>query len=91
MDNPIRFSLKAEDDADAPAASPMVEIVRAPRRLRGQLVKLDGQILELQDLAEDLFGYVRDPNARRLLGRLYGGLEESHQLLQRTADAVERG
>lgn len=76
---------------DQPAPQPTMEVVRAPRRVRAQLVQLDGQILAHQDIAEELYAYVRDPNGRKLLGKLYGGLEETHQLLQRTCDAVERG
>ena len=96
----VDFRLKPEDSPERgepspldglPTPAPVVTRAFAPRKVRAQLVQLDGQILASQEIVEDLYAFVRDPNGRKLLGRLYGGLEESHQLLQKTADAVERG
>lgn len=84
-DDPIR--LRPEDSPE-PVAT---EIVRAPRRVRAQLVQLDGQILGHQDTVEELYAFVPGSEGRRLLNRLYSGLEQTHCLLQKTTDAVERG
>ena len=96
------FRLKPEDDVPSAAPRPLDddrapvlaagdERIAAPRKVRSQLVALDGRILTLQDIVEDLYSLVRDPNARKLLGALHGGLEEAHETIQRTAQTVERG
>jgi hypothetical protein len=67
------------------------DLPQAPRRLRSQLVAIDGLLLAHQDDVETLFGLVSGGDARDLLRRLYGGLEETHRQLQAALRAVERG
>lgn len=92
------FKLKPEDryqpesiDEDDSAPAAKAEVLGAPRRIRSELVRLDGQILAHQDIVEALYAHVRGQEARKLLGRLHGGLEETHRLSRAITDAVERG
>lgn len=78
-----------DDDDSAPTAR--AEVIGAPRRIRSELVKLDGQILTHQDIVEALYPLIRSQEARKLLNRLHGGLEETHQLSRRITDAIEKG
>lgn len=78
-----------DDEGSAPATR--AEVIGAPRRIRSELVRLDGQILGHQDLVEALYPLCRSQEARRLLNRLHGGLEETHQLSRRITDSIERG
>lgn len=84
-----RYEPESIDDDSA--STVRAEIVGAPRRVRSELVKLDGQILAHQDVVEALYPLIRSQEARRLLNRLHGGLEETHQLSRRITDSIERG
>lgn len=85
-----RYEPEPTDEGDSPPPT-KTEIVGAPRRVRSEMVKLDGQILAHQDVVEALYPLIRSQEARRLLNRLHGGLEETHQLSRRITDSIERG
>lgn len=85
VSDPISFALKNEDSA--PSA---VETVQ-PRRVRSQLVALDGRVLAHQDHAEDLFEHVTSTEGRTILRRLYTGLEATHDLLRIALKTVDGG
>jgi hypothetical protein len=80
-----------EDDGRPLARLKPEDLPRAPRRLRSQLVAIDGLLLAHQDDVETLFGLVSGGEAREVLRRLFGGLEETHRRLEAALRAVERG
>lgn len=85
-----RYEPEPVDDDGTPTPV-RAEVIGAPRRIRSELVKLDGQILGHQDIVEALYPLIRSQEGRRLLNRLHGGLEETHKLSQQITQAVERG
>lgn len=85
-----RYEPESIEDGDS-APTTRAEVIGAPRRIRSELVKLDGQILAHQDIVEALYPLIRSQEARKLLNRLHGGLEETHQLNRRITDSVEGG
>lgn len=89
--DPTPVRLRQEDRADdAPTPAARVE-TNEPRRVRSQLVAIDGRVLGHQDDAERLFAYVSDRDGRAILRALFSGLEETHELLGQALDAVKRG
>lgn len=85
MTDSIGFTLKDEDRA------PSAVETGHPRRVRSQLVALDGRVLAHQDHAEDLFEHVTSDAGRTILRRLYTGLEATHELVRLTIKNVEGG
>lgn len=84
--------LKPDDSPAEEAAGSLalVEVI-VPRRVRSQLVAIDGGLLDVLDTIEELFRHVPGDQGRRLLRRAYSRLEALHGDAQRALSAVERG